>query len=95
MLEQVGDERGRQDAKWGEQNHPDGTPGQAHRMFADIARHNCDRAAERGEVTWTDILNEEFNELLAESDPAEVRAEAIQVAAVAVAWVEAIDRRTA
>jgi hypothetical protein len=33
-------------------------------------------------------------EALAEDDPTLLRAELIQVAAVAVAWVEAIDRRT-
>jgi hypothetical protein len=64
VLDEVQDERRRQDAKWGEQNHPDGT-----------------------------IALEEVFEALVETDPAKLRDELLQVAAVAVAWVEAIDRR--
>ncbi|MFI1165600.1 hypothetical protein ACH4UM_18790 [Streptomyces sp. NPDC020801] len=37
---------------------------------------------------------EEALEALAEDDPGKLRAELVQVAAVAVAWIEAIDRRT-
>ena len=48
-----------------------------------------------GEGTWADILREEYFEALAETDPARLRVELIQVAAVAVAWVEAIDRAEA
>lgn len=44
-------------------------------------------------TAWDGILLEEVYEALAESDPAKLRAELIQVAAVAVAWVQAIDRR--
>ncbi|TDC67602.1 hypothetical protein [Streptomyces hainanensis] len=46
-------------------------------------------------TAWDGILLEEVYEALAEEDPAAVRAELVQVAAVAVAWIEAIDRRTA
>lgn len=35
----------------------------------------------------------DYAEALAESDPARLRAELVQVAAVAVCWIEAIDRR--
>jgi len=74
-------ERSRQDEKWGEQNH--------HPMV------------------WMGILGEEFGELCQavnettfDNGPAEkvkggydnMRAEAIQVAAVAVAFVEMLDR---
>ena len=47
-----------------------------------------------GSITFEHILTEEWAEALAESDPAKLRAELIQVAAVAVQWVEAIDHRT-
>lgn len=87
-------ERINQEAQWGEQNHPDGTGGRHHAMRAADAKYFCDRHFGEGKGTWADILNEEFWEVLAESDPAKLRAELIQVAAVAVAWVEAIDRRT-
>ena len=88
-------ERTRQNAKWGEQNHPDGTGGVMYVAIADEARMDCQRAAAEGKVTWRDILTEEFAEALAEGDPERLRAELIQVAAVAMAWAEAIDRRLA
>jgi hypothetical protein len=93
VLAEVADERARQDAKWGEQNHPNGTGGPGRIASANAARLACQWSAERGEVTYLDILNEEVAEAFAEDDPAALRVELIQVAAVAVAWVEAIDRR--
>ncbi|WP_309080297.1 hypothetical protein [Zhihengliuella sp.] len=98
-------ERLRQDAKWGEQNHPDGTGSSSKPLaamaasgvtadwLADSATLATDTAAERGVVTWRHILLEEVFEALAESDPAKLRTELIQVAAVATQWAEAIDRR--
>lgn len=93
-LADVKAERARQDQKWGEQNHPDGTgnPGDAHR--ATLAKAYTDMAARNGRVTWRDILNEEVAEAFAESDTAALRTELVQVAAVATQWVQAIDRRT-
>ena len=44
-------------------------------------------------TAWDGILLEEVYEALAEPDPAKLRAELIQTAAVCVAWVEALDRR--
>lgn len=44
-------------------------------------------------TAWDGILLEEVYEALAEKDPAKRRSELIQVAAVAQAWIEAIDRR--
>ncbi len=58
-----------------------------------MAKEVTDTAAKNGQVTWTDILLEEVFEALAEDDPARLRAELVQVAAVAAQWVEAIDRR--
>lgn len=87
-------ERERQDAKWGEQNHPDGTGRSWHQHMARSARQTCEEMFAAGQGTWGHILAEEFFEALAESDPVKLRAELIQVAAVSVAWVGAIDRRT-
>jgi len=109
-------ERAQQDAKWGEQNHPDGTGPltaplldmllhldqprhedyctTAHAL-ADAATRSTDDAAATGNVTWLDITLEEFAEAVAESDPAKLRTELIQLAAVAQQWAEAIDRRAA
>lgn len=87
-------ERVRQDARWGEQNHADGTgPTIPTLNAADQARHECDYAHRNGVGMWRHILAEEYAEAMAESDPAKLRAELIQIAAVAAAWVAAIDRR--
>lgn len=70
ILQKIRDERARQDAKWGEQNHSD--------------------------VWWHVILSEEFGEVpraIFEGDEAGLDAELIQVAAVAVAWLESRRRR--
>lgn len=93
-LDEVAAERVRQDAKWGEQNHPDGTRPTIPTLNArEQAIHECDYAHRNGTGTWRHILEEEVAEAFAESDPVKLRAELVQVAAVAVAWVEAIDRR--
>lgn len=88
-------ERYRQDGKFGEQNHPDGTGEPWYQTKRNLARQDCDRAFAGGYGTWLHILREEFYEAMAESDPVKLREELIQVAAVAVNWIEAIDRRTA
>lgn len=101
VLAEISDERSRQDEKWGEQNHPDGTgPRVAYAGGLEYAadrreraRHKCDYEHHRGTGTWAHILEEEHTEALAEDDPAKLRAELVQVTAVAVAWIEAIDRR--
>ena len=92
-IREVAHERVAQDRKWGEQNHPDGTGGAAAKAVCEIVRAECDDAHRSGRGTWRHILDEEMAEAYAESDPAALRAELVQVAAVAVAWVEAIDRR--
>ncbi len=93
VLSEVADERVRQDAKYNEQNHPDGTGSKTAKNKAELARLLCQQAAQSGSVTWRHILEEELREAFAESDPAKLRAELVQVAAVACAWAEAIDRR--
>jgi hypothetical protein len=97
VIDQVWDERRRQDDKWGEQNHPDIGPRSHADPYPpeeadDWKERNTDRAAD-GTLSWDGILLEEVYEALSELDPAKLRAELVQVAAVAVAWIEAIDRR--
>jgi hypothetical protein len=92
VLAEIRAERGRQDAKWGEQNHPDGTGAQ----FANRAayeRIRTETAAADGALTFRHVLAEEVAEAYAESDPDRLRAELVQVAATAVCWIQAIDRR--
>ena len=93
VLRAVSRERGDQDAKWGKQSHPDGTGGKYAQEGAETAKAVTDRAAKDGTLTWNHILTEEVLEALAETDPVKLRKELIQVAAVAVAWVEDIDSR--
>jgi len=94
VLDEVAAERVRQNERWGEQNHRDGTGDRRWRDAANHVRSEVDDEARAGRTTWNGVLREELFEALAESDPARLRAELVQVAAVAVAWVEAIDRRT-
>lgn len=94
LLQEVRAERARQDQKWGEQNHPDGTGQYPETIDADVARMACQNAAEGGYLDWMHILREEVAEAFAESDPARLRAELVQVVSVGVAWIQAIDRRS-
>jgi len=95
IIDNVVAELVRQDGKWGKQNHPDGTGDALAASFALRAQQACRDAASRGSCTWQLILAEEVAEAFAESDPGALRAELIQVAAVALQWIEAIDRRDA
>lgn len=92
VLGQVAAERKRQDAKFPDQTLPDGT-GEEYLILANIARAACDFAALTDELTWAHVLKEEFYEALAEVDEAKLRAELVQVSAVACRWIEDIDRR--
>lgn len=94
VLNEVVEELHRQNAKWNEQNHPDGTSTARWAADEEVARRTTDEHARLGTCTWLDILREEVFEAFAEESPALLRAELIQVAAVAVQWVQAIDRRT-
>lgn len=87
-------ERVRQVDKWGIHDWPDGWGYGLARYQAESSRVACDEAFEQGRGTWRHILNEEVLEVFAETDTARIRAELVQVAAVAVQWIEAIDRRT-
>ena len=82
-----------QNAKWGEQNHIDGTGYPAAARQAEVARKRCQDAFAEGCGTWALILTEEVREAYAESEPEALRAELIQIAAVAVQWAAAIERR--
>lgn len=96
VLQEVHAERTRQDKKWGQQNHPDGTApdGVAKaKEVADAARKVCDYMAANKKLTWMHIFTEEVMEAFAETDELKLRTELIQSIAVGVAWVEAIDRR--
>lgn len=110
VLFEVLAERQRQEAKWGQQNHPDfdrvllereggcspermaehyEVPTEARGKFL------CQNAFATKQGTYAHILIEEVSEAVGacNASPEDLRAELIQVAAVAVAWVEKIDRQ--
>lgn len=93
VLVEVYVERCQQDARWGIQDHSDGTGRPEDLTLAEAAKILNDHKAERGTLTFRDILDEEVREAFAETDEARLREELVQVAAVAVLWVEALDRR--
>lgn len=95
VLAEVAGERHRQVHKWGIQHRPDGTGGPVMRDQAESMKSRCQYLAEHGGADWRAVLLEEVYEALAEEDPAALRAELVQVAAVAAAWIEDIDSRTA
>ncbi|GAA0398512.1 hypothetical protein GCM10009530_57750 [Microbispora corallina] len=92
VLADVAAERAAQDAMWGFQEHADGT-GPENTADADRAKLAVADAAAEGRLTWRHILHEEVLEAFAEDDPTRLRGELVQVAAVAVKWVQALDRR--
>lgn len=103
FAEEIDAERQEQLRKFGEQHHPDGTGPRVPAIvgalcFADEAagraRLACQAAARTDKTTWRLIFAEEVLEALAESDPAALRAELIQVAAVCAAWIHDLDSRT-
>ena len=57
-------------------------------------RQATDANAKSGGLSWRDILLEEVHEALAESDPAALRTELIQCAAVIQAWLWELDSRS-
>lgn len=64
------------------------------------AKAACQKRADRGLCTYADILIEEVAEaveaaITTDDTEAALRAELVQVAAVAVAWIEKIDRKNA
>ncbi len=95
VLNDVFAERERQEAKFPDQSDlPDGTGTEHSKTVADLARSACDDAARCKTLTWKHILREEYAEAMAETELPKLRKELIQVAAVAVKWVEWLDRRT-
>jgi hypothetical protein len=94
-LGDVAAERAAQDALWGMQVLPDGTGADGAAAESDRARLETETASRAGTLTWRHVLAEEVLEAFAESDPKRLRAELVQVAAVAVKWIQALDRRPA
>jgi hypothetical protein len=99
VLIDVWEERERQDKKWGVQDHPITDPGITHLSFYNMppeyeARLACEDRFSAGIGSWADILIEELAEVLAAGkNPVRAREELVQLAAVAVAAIECLDRK--
>lgn len=77
-----------QDTKWGPARQmPNGTGRQYSSELADYYKEETNRAFAEGTGTWRHILEEEFYEAMAETNPKRLIAELLQVAAVCVAWI--------
>ena len=109
IYDEIKAERARQDELWGEQNHPikhdsadDGhdyinalyTPHGYEFTASELAKQECKERILADRLDWADILLEEVCEVLDADDPKDQRTELIQVAAVAIAAVESLDRNT-
>jgi hypothetical protein len=93
-------ERINQHEKWGEQNWADFSPASSRASRCvdygipdeSVAKDVVEFHAKSGDLTYADILLEEVSEAFSTPNKTELRKELIQVAAVAQAWVEKIDR---
>lgn len=106
ILDEIRAERARQDAKWGQQDHPSLTPYILNNLtdsvdypsyydlpLEAIAKENCEDAFKHGEGSYAHIAVEEMCEVVAAPNDDLRREELIQLAAVCAAWIESIDRR--
>lgn len=107
VLDDVADERGRQIEQYGENDDLEYGTGPDVIWLAPFSWEGASdvelgfredyevREARTGRPTWIDLLREELAEVAKEDDPARLRAEAIQVAALAVSMCERLDRDAA
>lgn len=110
VLRDVRAERARQFAKYGTNERLDDGTGPEVRWLSLYLNPAADDAGEiqtalrsdyelyeelHGDPTWMHMVREEVAEAFAETEPARLRAELIQVAALCVSWAEKIDARGA
>lgn len=101
VLREVLNERGNQDKKWGEQNHPliGGAFLTATRRQYEMEALNWkginDHRVRTNSMGWDSIVAEELFEALEATSLEGAREEYVQLAAVAVAAIESIDRMLA
>lgn len=86
LLTLVARERSLQEEKFPDQHLPAGTRTPGDITAASLAKMTTDIAAKAGTLTWRHVLEEEVREAYAETDPALLLLELVQVAAVALRW---------
>jgi hypothetical protein len=92
VMEEVSHERMAQHKKFGKQDWPNGTCEPMDHANLQHARDAYTESLAAGTLSWREILTEEVAEVYAERNAARLKAELVQVAAVAIAWVECLDR---
>jgi|SRR5579859_5199996 len=92
VMEEIVDERFRQDAKWGEQNYKGGNGLASHLGLAGVYKTLNDLPSIQ--KTWKDVFLGEMHEALGATSDEELRQQLVQLAALAVAWIQAIDRKS-
>lgn len=82
----------RQYEKWGEQNHPNNTGAKwaGDEQFWKLVNAQNESS---GTHNWRHILSEEVAEAMASSTKEHLEEELIQVAAVCMTWIDALDRQ--
>lgn len=106
VLADIRAERARQFAKYGTNEDLDNGTGPAEEWLQGVDSWGSARGLEIqlrqvyeeyenqwGSPTWRHLVLEEVAEAFAESDTARLRAELVQVAALAVSWIEKLDTR--
>lgn len=56
-----------------------------------VFRRDYEASGGDADTTWMRLLREELSEVACEDNPANLRAELVQLAALAVSWIETID----
>jgi len=108
IVDEILQERKRQDEKWGEQTHPcldktllnrkgSCTPERMCENYEmpseNRAKFMCDNSFKNETGTYAHIALEEFSEVISEFDIKKRRIELVQLTAVCLAWIESIDRQ--
>jgi hypothetical protein len=98
IFSEISRECKKQDAKWGEQNHPMTADYKTadYTGCADVYRWKAAQKKnliKEGHTTWDSILLEEVYEAFSETDPEKQREEMVQAAAVVVQIIERLERR--
>ena len=105
IIEEILQERFKQDTKWGIQNWSsvdefwleNASSNYLCNVIYQIpneieAKKLCDEATKNNKLTWTHIATEELAEVVCANTKEERRKELVQLAAVIVAWIESLDR---
>lgn len=103
LLARVGQEMERQVAKWGYQNHPsyflpdvfEVSVEHDIELTTEFTKALCDERLSAADCSWQDIMNEELMEARDEAiagNTEALKTELIQIAAVALSWIESIER---